>query len=161
LSTKATLTKRKALHLLSAFTQRVKELLCFRRIKTNSSGGEFLYLPLEVEVSSQPGLYCPQELIDFGLLPTGAPPGRAALLLLNAGSRPTPVQSVVATPVTEAVTVAAFEPGQRVPADAAAEPTVVAEIVFDRELLLFSLSNQQRVKGKARKPSQGNAVFRE
>ena len=30
------------------------------RIKTNTTGAEFLYLPLEVEVSSQPGLYCPQ-----------------------------------------------------------------------------------------------------
>jgi hypothetical protein len=30
------------------------------RIKTNTTGAEFLYLPLEVEVSSQPGIYCPQ-----------------------------------------------------------------------------------------------------
>lgn len=30
------------------------------RIKTNTTGAEFLYLPLEVEVSSAPGIYCPQ-----------------------------------------------------------------------------------------------------
>ena len=30
------------------------------RIKTNTTGAEFLYLPLEVEVSSAAGLYCPQ-----------------------------------------------------------------------------------------------------
>ena len=34
------------------------------RIKTNTTGAEFLYLPLEVEVSAQPGLYCPQ--VSFG-----------------------------------------------------------------------------------------------
>ena len=34
------------------------------RIKTNTTGAEFLYLPLEVEVSAQPGLYCPQ--VTFG-----------------------------------------------------------------------------------------------
>ena len=32
------------------------------RIKTNTTGAEFLYLPLEVEVSSAAGLYCPQVL---------------------------------------------------------------------------------------------------
>ena len=30
------------------------------RIKTNTTGAEFLYLPLEVEASSAAGLYCPQ-----------------------------------------------------------------------------------------------------
>ena len=34
------------------------------RIKTNTTGAEFLYLPLEVEVSSAPGIYCPQARIE-------------------------------------------------------------------------------------------------
>lgn len=35
------------------------------RIKTNSTGAEFLYLPLEIEVTSQPGLYCPQVHLTY------------------------------------------------------------------------------------------------
>ena len=38
---------------------------CIFRIKTNTTGAEFLYLPLEVEVSAQPGLYCPQVISSY------------------------------------------------------------------------------------------------
>jgi hypothetical protein len=62
------------------------------RIKTNTTGAEFLYLPLEVEVSSQPGIYCPQELIDFGLLASNSEPRSLKLLVLNSGQKPIPVQ---------------------------------------------------------------------
>ena len=37
------------------------------RIKTNTTGAEFLYLPLEVEVSSAAGLYCPQVGVTYFL----------------------------------------------------------------------------------------------
>ncbi len=113
------------------------------RIKTNTTGAEFLYLPLEVEVSSQPGLYCPQEVIDFGLVPAASsaasqgPPNperlrTAKLLLLNSGQRSVVVANVIATPVTEALSIK-FTP-TKVPADTM-RPTVVAEITFDRECL--------------------------
>ena len=36
------------------------------RIKTNSTDGEYLYVPLEIEVSSVPGLYSTQ-VTDFML----------------------------------------------------------------------------------------------
>jgi len=75
------------------------------RIKTNTTGAEFLYLPLEVEVSSQPGLYCPQEILNFGLVPSDSGPQTMELLLLNSGSRPVTLNSLVATPVTEALSV--------------------------------------------------------
>ena len=39
------------------------------RIKTNTTGAEFLYLPLEVEVSSAAGLYCPQVRGNISYLP--------------------------------------------------------------------------------------------
>lgn len=71
-----------------------------------------------------------QELIDFGLLPSGADPRSVKLLLLNSGSKPIPVQNVIATPVTDAVDIA-FSP-QKVPADTL-RPTVIAEVTFDRE----------------------------
>ena len=71
------------------------------RIKTNTTGAEFLYLPLEVEVTSQPGLYCPQEMIDFGLVPSDSGPQTLELLLINSGRSALTVSSVVATPVTD------------------------------------------------------------
>ena len=81
------------------------DISCYYRIKTNTTGAEFLYLPLEVEVSSQPGIYCPQEMLDFGLVPSDSGPKTMELLVLNSGTRPITVSSVVATPVTEALNI--------------------------------------------------------
>ncbi len=99
------------------------------RIRTNTTGAEFLYLPLEVEVSSAPGIYCPQELIDFGLLPSESGPATVRLVLLNSGNKPIPVQNIIATPVTEAMEID-FAP-VKIPPDTLS-PTVAAEIKFDR-----------------------------
>merc|ERR1711899_690657 len=63
------------------------------RIKTNTTGAEFLYLPLEVEVSAQPGLYCPQEMLNFGLVPSDSGPRTMDLLVLNSGTRPVTLTS--------------------------------------------------------------------
>ena len=101
------------------------------RIKTNTTGAEFLYLPLEVEVSSQPGIYCPQELIDFGLVPSNSDPKSLKLFILNSGSKAIPVQNVIATPVTEAVSID-FHPLKIAPDTL--RPTVIAEVTFDRKL---------------------------
>ena len=75
------------------------------RIKTNTTGAEFLYLPLEVEVTSQPGLYSPQDMIDFGLVPSDSPAQTVKVLVLNSGSKAIPIQNVISTPVNEAVQV--------------------------------------------------------
>ena len=69
------------------------------RIKTNTTGAEFLYLPLEVEVTSQPGIYSPQEVIDFGLVPSQSETKAVKLLVLNSGAKPIQIQNVIATPV--------------------------------------------------------------
>jgi len=98
------------------------------RIKTNTTGAEFLYLPLEVEVSSQPGIYCPQEMIDFGLMSSDSGPRTLDLLVLNAGSRPLSVASVVTTPVTDAVSINFST--VKVQPDTV-NPTVVAQITFN------------------------------
>lgn len=100
------------------------------RIKTNNTVAEFLYLPLEVEVSSQPGIYCPQELIDFGILPSGSAPRTIKLLVLNSGNKPIPIQNVIATPVTEALTINFHS--VKVPPDTL-KPTVIAEVSFNRK----------------------------
>ena len=82
-------------------------------------------------MTSQPGLYCPQEVIDFGLLPSTAQPRAIKLLLLNSGSKPIPVQNVIATPVTEAISFVDFA-AAKVPPDTL-RPTVIAEVTFDRK----------------------------
>ena len=94
-----------------------------------------MYLPLEVEVSSQPGIYCPQELIDFGLLASNSEPRTLKLLVLNSGQKPIPIQNVIATPVTEAVSIN-FQLPVKVAPDTF-QPTMVAEVTFDRESLKF------------------------
>ena len=56
-------------------------------------------------MSSQPGIYCPQELIDFGLVPSNSEPKTLKLFILNSGTKAIPVQNVIATPVSEAVSI--------------------------------------------------------
>ena len=102
------------------------------RIKTNTTGAEFLYLPLEVEVSAQPGIYCPQEMIDFGLVPSDSGPQTLELLILNSGSRPITVSSVVATPVTEALNIEFSS--VKVVADTL-HPSVISTVTFDPSLV--------------------------
>ena len=138
------------------FSIKLHDIDCISRIKTNTTGAEFLYLPLEVEVSSQPGLYCPQvkfqveifsllalsnvtswfylcfhslcscklaqglhpptsshilstnlsqEMLNFGLVPSDSGPRTMELLILNSGTRPVTLNSLVATPVTDALAV--------------------------------------------------------
>ena len=98
------------------------------RIKTNTTGAEFLYLPLEVEVSSQPGIYCPQEMIDFGLVPSDSGPKTMELLVLNSGSKPITVSNVVATPVSESLTINFSS--TRVDPNTLS-PSVIASVSFD------------------------------
>ena len=71
-----------------------------------------------------------QELIDFGLVPSDSESKTTKLVVLNSGSKAIPVQNVVVTPVSEAVTVA-FRP-QKISPDTI-RPAVVAEVTFDRE----------------------------
>ena len=98
------------------------------------TGAEFLYLPLEVEVTSQPGIYSPQDVIDFGLVPTQSEPKSVKILLLNSGSKAIQIQSVIATPVTEAINVN-FKPLKVQPE--ILRPKVIAEMVFNRKSKRF------------------------
>ena len=110
------------------------------RIKTNTTGAEFLYLPLEVEVTSQPGIYSPQEVIDFGLVPSKSETKSVKLLVYNSGSKAIQVQNVIATPVTEAISIH-FKPLKVQPETL--KPKAIAEVTFDRKifknLFLFCL----------------------
>ncbi|KAG8197319.1 hypothetical protein JTE90_013446 [Oedothorax gibbosus] len=82
-----------------------KNHTAFIRIRTNSSGQDYLLLPVEVDVSSAPGIYSPSEIIDFGVLRSHDEPKVVTLSLLNSGQKHVHVQNVIATPVNEAVDV--------------------------------------------------------
>ncbi|KAK3100282.1 hypothetical protein FSP39_017460 [Pinctada imbricata] len=78
----------------------------FIRIKTNQEQqNQLLILPVEVEVSSAPGIYSPTELIDFGIIRTLDGPSTVQLSLLNTGNRPIHISSVSLFPPNDAITV--------------------------------------------------------
>lgn len=75
------------------------------RIKTNSSEDQFVILPVEVEVSSAPGIYSPIDLIDFGVMRTHDEPRTIAIQILNSGTKQIQIQNVISTPVNDALTI--------------------------------------------------------
>ncbi|XP_047192609.1 transmembrane protein 131 isoform X3 [Scophthalmus maximus] len=78
----------------------------FIRIKTNAPNEEqFIILPVEVEVTSAPGIYSSTEMLDFGTLRSQDRPKLLNLHLLNSGTKDVPITSVRTTPSNEAVTV--------------------------------------------------------
>uniref|UniRef100_G3PKK0 Transmembrane protein 131 n=1 Tax=Gasterosteus aculeatus aculeatus TaxID=481459 RepID=G3PKK0_GASAC len=77
----------------------------FIRIKTNAPNeDQFIILPVEVEVTSAPGIYSSTEMLDFGTLRSQDRPKLLNLHLLNSGTKDVPITSVRTTPSNEAVT---------------------------------------------------------
>ncbi|XP_041440160.1 transmembrane protein 131 isoform X1 [Xenopus laevis] len=110
----------------------------FIRIKTNASDStEFIILPLEVEVTTAPGIYSSTEMLDFGTLRTQDAPKVLNLHLLNSGMKDVPITSVRSTPQNDAVTVH-FKPITLKASES--KYTKVASISFDAS--------------KSKKPSQ-------
>ncbi|XP_029658546.1 transmembrane protein 131 isoform X2 [Octopus sinensis] len=78
----------------------------FIRIKTNHEHIRgVLILPVEVEVTSAPGIYSPVEMIDFGILRTLDEPQTVQLNLVNTGLRPVHVTGVSLSPPNDAISV--------------------------------------------------------
>ncbi|CAL8291077.1 unnamed protein product [Lota lota] len=78
----------------------------FIRIKTNASDpDQFIILPVEVEVTSAPGIYSSIEMLDFGTLRSQDKAKQLNLHLLNSGSKDVQITSVRASPSNEAVTI--------------------------------------------------------
>ncbi|XP_051563177.1 transmembrane protein 131-like isoform X3 [Myxocyprinus asiaticus] len=78
----------------------------FIRIKTNASNeDEFIILPVEVEVTTAPGIYSSTEMLDFGTLRSQDRPKQLNLHLLNSGAKDVSIMSVRPTPSNEAVSV--------------------------------------------------------
>ncbi|XP_071991808.1 transmembrane protein 131 isoform X3 [Engystomops pustulosus] len=110
----------------------------FIRIKTNASdNAEFIILPVEVEVTTAPGIYSSIEMLDFGTLRTQDVPKVLNLHLLNSGTKDVPITSVRSTPQNDAITVH-FKPITLKASES--KYTKVASISFDAS--------------KAKKPSQ-------
>ena len=57
------------------------------RIVTTGSESDYLVVPVEVEVSSETGLYSPHDGLHFGLLTPHDPPATLPLMLLNSSPK--------------------------------------------------------------------------
>ncbi|KAM4601998.1 transmembrane protein 131-like isoform 2-T2 [Polymixia lowei] len=78
----------------------------FIRIKTNASDpDQFIILPVEVEVTSAPGIYSSIEMLDFGTLRSQDKPKLLNLYLLNSGTKDVQITSIRASPSNDAVTI--------------------------------------------------------
>nr|CAB3258637.1 transmembrane protein 131 [Phallusia mammillata] len=98
------------------------------RIKTNNSDtAQYLILPVEVEVSSAPGIYSSLDLLDFGTLRTKDEPKTLNLFLLNSGKREVQISSIQTQPENTAVQID-FKPVKLKPSEAVY--TRVANVSF-------------------------------
>lgn len=59
----------------------------FHRIVTSETDSDYLVVPVEVEVSGQPGLFCPHDGLHFGLRTPHDPPSSLPLHLLNSAHK--------------------------------------------------------------------------
>ncbi|XP_070552188.1 transmembrane protein 131-like isoform X2 [Ptychodera flava] len=101
----------------------------FIRIKTNQTEEEeeFVILPVEVEVSSAPGIYSSLEMLDFGTLRSLDEPKTTQIYLINTGQKPVHITSVTLVRTNEAVTID-FKPLVLKPPE---RHTKVADVSFD------------------------------
>lgn len=128
-------------------------------------------LPISLEVTSQPLLFCPQQYLDFGVVSAHDPPKTLKLFVINSGNRPITVQvsipsswilspspsklnalifffdwqSVAATPANEGLSID-FSPVKVPPS--LTTPTLVALVTFRREsehVLEFSYTFQTQL----------------
>nr|XP_025034431.1 transmembrane protein 131 isoform X4 [Pelodiscus sinensis] len=123
----------------------------FIRIKTNASDNtEFIILPVEVEVTTAPGIYSSTEMLDFGMLRTQDMPKILNLHLLNSGTKDVPITSVRATPQNEAITVH-FKPVTLKASES--KYTKVASISFDASKAKRPAQSSGKITVKAKEKS--------
>ncbi|XP_074848005.1 transmembrane protein 131 isoform X2 [Carettochelys insculpta] len=123
----------------------------FIRIKTNASDNtEFIILPVEVEVTTAPGIYSSTEMLDFGTLRTQDMPKILNLHLLNSGTKDVPITSVRTTPQNEAITVH-FKPVTLKASES--KYTKVASISFDASKAKRPAQSSGKITVKAKEKS--------
>ncbi|XP_076041632.1 transmembrane protein 131 isoform X2 [Oratosquilla oratoria] len=111
------------------------------RIVTSESNGDYLVVAVEVEVTGQAGLYCPQDGLHFGLLTPHDQPAQLPLQLLNSAHKHIHIQNVITTPVNEAITID-FKPVKIPPGTVKA--TQIATVTFDPS----KVASGKKVSGK-------------
>ncbi|XP_072118848.1 transmembrane protein 131 isoform X1 [Mobula birostris] len=120
----------------------------FIRIKTNASDNtEFLILPVEVEVTTAPGIYSSTEMLDFGTLRSQDLPKVLNLHLLNSGAKDVPITSIKPSSPNEAVTVD-FKPITLKASET--KYTKVASIIFDASKAKRTLQFSGKITVKAK-----------
>ncbi|KAL3880716.1 hypothetical protein ACJMK2_032934, partial [Sinanodonta woodiana] len=77
----------------------------FIRIRTDQEQDGFLILPMEVEVTSEAGLFPNQELLDFGILRTLDEPQTLPVIVSSTGTKPIYVSSVTSFPPNDAISI--------------------------------------------------------
>lgn len=82
-----------------------KNHTAFIRIKTNMSENESVIVPIEVEVSSNPGIYSTVDMIDFGVLRSNDDSKSMKIEIMNSGTKHIQIQNVIATPINDAITI--------------------------------------------------------
>ncbi|RMC06677.1 hypothetical protein DUI87_16116 [Hirundo rustica rustica] len=123
----------------------------FIRIKTNASDTtEVIILPVEVEVTTAPGIYSSTEMLDFGTLRTQDLPKILNLHLLNSGTKDVPITSVRPTPQNEAITVH-FKPVTLKASES--KYTKVASISFDASKAKRASQSSGKITVKAKEKS--------
>ncbi|XP_058885477.1 transmembrane protein 131 [Acipenser ruthenus] len=123
----------------------------FIRIKTNASDdAEFIILPVEVEVTTEPGIYSSIEMLDFGTLRSQDQPKVLNLHLLNSGTKDVPITSVRPTPSNEAITID-FKPITLKAGES--KYTKVASISFDASKAKRSAQFSGKITVKAKEKS--------
>ncbi|KAK4301005.1 hypothetical protein Pmani_026827 [Petrolisthes manimaculis] len=111
------------------------------RIVTSETNSDYLVVPVEVEVSGQPGLFCPHDGLHFGLRTPHDPPTTLPLHLLNSAHKHIHIQNVITTPVNDAITID-FKPMKIPPGTV--RPTQVATVSFDPS----KVTSGKKVSGK-------------
>lgn len=87
-----------------------------------------MIVPLEVEVSSQSGLYSPHHVVDFGFGGSLDRPKKVKLYLSNSSKKSLRIQSITAIPPTPNAVHIDFEP---IKISSGTAPVQVAELTFD------------------------------
>ncbi|XP_057366361.1 transmembrane protein 131-like [Daphnia carinata] len=119
----------KAIAKVNFLAMRAVNITAFVRIRTNYTAHPHgsLMLPISLEVTSQPLLFCPQQYLDFGVVDANDSPKTLKLFVINSGNRPITVQTVTAMPLSEGLSIE-FNPVKVPPS--LTTPTLVALVTF-------------------------------
>lgn len=107
------------------------------RVNNTAASSEYLLLPVEVQVSSEPGMYSPQDSLDFGLMVQTDKTKTLSLFIINAERKSVNIMSVSVKGAPNPAVKIEFRPLVIEPDNSVS--TVVALVTFDREWIFTKL----------------------